>query len=121
MSLLLATRLECYLNSLTVNANQMRWLFIGPSRDGPLCFSWAVSINGASEYYPDGLWISTCPTGSHSPSAVALFSAHAHVLTVLLSICLPTSLLCLSLHLVLVTHQLHDVPFTSNLLTSLQQ
>lgn len=92
MSLLLATRLECHLNSLTVNANQMRGLFIGPSWGRPRCFSWAASINGATEHYTEGSGSPPAPIGSHSHSVVALFSIHACVLSVLLSICPPTPL-----------------------------
>lgn len=90
MSLLLATRLECHLNSLTVNANQMRWLLIGPSWGRPRCFSWAVSINGATEHYTEGFGSPPALTGSHSHSVVVLFSIHACVLPVLLSTGPPT-------------------------------
>lgn len=72
MSLLLATRLEYHLNSLTLNANQMRRLFIGPSCGRPQFFSWAVSINGATEHYTEGFVSPPAPIGSHSHSVVAL-------------------------------------------------
>lgn len=71
--LLLPTRLECHLTSLTVNANLMRRSFFGPSWGRLLYFPLAVSINGASKHYADGFWISTCPsTDSDSPFAIVL-------------------------------------------------
>lgn len=90
MSLLLATRLEYHLNSITVNANHMRGLFIGPSWGRPGSFSWAVSINGANEHYTGGFGSPPALIGSHSRSVVFLFSIHACVLPVLLPICPPT-------------------------------
>lgn len=123
MSLLLAMRLECHLNGLTVNANQMRWSFIGPSWGRPLYFSWAVSINGASDHYADGLWIFTCPHWLPQPfcCCLVLYSCSCPACPGFHLSSYSSSPLCLSLHLVLVTHPLHDIPFTSNLLTSSQQ